>query len=159
MRPDDDADGGDVFECEQRLLGNPELRRSAPPEQITGCGGDDDPVWCECRHPLGHVPRGQVVKVRVDEQDVVPRPLEQGPGVTVFERQVRLAAAEVDAAVERPSRVDERELHGATRPPTTSRAPAVSCCINHASSRPTPFLTDVFGRQPVTCSNFAVSET
>jgi hypothetical protein len=91
----------------------------------------------------------QVVELRVDQQRLVPLTVEQRGGVTVLERQVRLAAPEVDAAVERPVRVDEREPHDALL--ATATAGAVPDSLNQDASACTPSRTDVRGRQPVSC--------
>src|SRR5689334_10548808 len=99
------------------------------------------------------------MELRVHQQHIVARRGQQRAGIPEFERQMRLAAAEVDAAVERPRRIDESELHEATRSPTTSLPAAVPTSSSHAASLPTPSLTVVRGRHPVAAVNFDVSDT
>jgi hypothetical protein len=60
----------------------------------------------------------------VEQQHVVTLTLEKRTGVAELEWKVGLAAAEVNAAIEGPSRVDQRKFHEATRLPTTSCAGA-----------------------------------
>src|SRR3954454_515249 len=99
------------------------------------------------------------MELAVDDQHIVSGRRQQRPGVSVLERQMRLAAAKINAAVEGPRRVDQRKLHEATRFPTTSRAAAVPNFSSHAVNRPTPSMTVVRGRHPVAAVNFDVSET
>ena len=54
-----------------------------------------------------------VADMAVDQQAFVPRRLQQGPAIAEFQREMRLAAAEVDGRVERPARVDEGDFHSA----------------------------------------------
>ena len=51
-----------------------------------------------------------VEQMPVEHQHVVTGSLERRLGVGQFERQMRLTAAEIDAAVESPARVDQRDL-------------------------------------------------
>src|SRR3954470_21897496 len=95
----------------------------------------------------------------VHDQHIVAGRRQQRTGVPVLERQMRFAAAKINAAVKRPWRVDERKLHEATPLPNTSRAAAVPNFSSHADNRPTPSFTVVRGRQPVAAVNFDVSET
>src|SRR4051794_38095943 len=99
------------------------------------------------------------MQLRIDHQHIVTGGREQRTGVAIFERKMRLPAPEIDAAVERPGRVDEGKLHEATRSPTTPRAAAVPNCSSQAVSRPTPSITLVRGRQPVAAVNLVVSDT
>ena len=94
----------------------------------------------------------------VDEQDVVPLALEQRACVAVLERQVRFAASEIDAALERPPRIDQRVLHDAALAPTTSGT-TVPDSINHDASRERPSPIAVRARQPVACWKREVFET
>ena len=72
----------------------------------------------------GQFRQAQRLGVCVEEARLVPGRAEQRPGIPVFERQMRLAAAEIDAALERPGRVDERDSHCAACSAASSRRPA-----------------------------------
>ena len=76
--------------------------------------------------------------------------LEQRLRVAVLEREMRLAATEVDAAVERPRRIDEGELHRASAPPVRARpgqAWTTSCRESQSKRFATPSPSPVRGLQ------------
>ena len=97
------------------------------------------------------------MQLRIHNQHVVAVAFEERTRVSVLERQMRFPATEVDATVERPPRIDEGKPHDATRPPTTSGAPAP--VISHLVSRSTPSRTGVRGLQPTADSSFPAFET
>ena len=49
----------------------------------------------------------QAIQLRIDDLGVVPGALQQSLGVAVLERQMRFAAAKINAAVEAPGRINE----------------------------------------------------
>ena len=101
-----------------------QLRRRASPEQVARRGRDDGEVGRERAHPLAHIVERQAVELRVDDIDFVAGGFEQRLRVAVLQRQVRLAAAEVDAAVEAPGRINERIPHGSLRSRPSAAAAA-----------------------------------
>ncbi len=80
--------------------GDPQFRRRAAPEQIARRGRDDEHVGSEAGYPTSQFRQVQPLGVRVENSRLVPRLAEQRPGIAVFERQMRLAATEIDAALE-----------------------------------------------------------
>ena len=111
VRADRDAHAAAMPERVEEGARHAQLGRSATPEQVCGGGRDDRHVGGERRHLVGGLPGGVAEEVRVDEQRLVASAFEQRLGVRELERQVRLAAAEIDAAIIVPGRVDERDPH------------------------------------------------
>ena len=116
MRPDGDQRAAHGAEVGRRELRDAQLGRRAAPEEIARRGSDHREIRPEISHASPHLSARQVVELRVDDQGFVPVALEQRLRVAVFERQVRLAAAEIDAALEAPVRIDESVLHDASVP-------------------------------------------
>ena len=85
--------------------------------------------------------------------------LQQRARIAVLERKVRLAAAEVNAAVEGPRRVDEGKSHEATFPVASSRVMVGIASASQLASRLIPDWTGIRGDQPTAASSFDVSET
>src|ERR1700728_2911318 len=68
------------------------------------------------------------IELAVEDGCLMPILLEQCFGVAELQRQMRLAAAEVNAPFEAPIRIDKRETHSGCH--TTSPRDASSCCIS-----------------------------
>ena len=88
-----------------------QLRLGAAPEQIGGGRGQHGHVRRVRRDALDQPGIVLAHQRAVEQQTLVPFGLEQRPAVAEFERQMRLAAAEVDAVLERPGGIDQRDLH------------------------------------------------
>ena len=96
----------------QRQLRHPQFRRRAAPEQVARRRRHDEHVGSEAGRPERPGPAGRAPRrARRKSRASCPAAAEQRLGIAVFERQMRLAAAEIDAALERPGRVDQRDPH------------------------------------------------
>ena len=91
-----------------------QFRRRASPEEIARRRCDDAEVGLEVMNAPPDLGRGKVRELTVDEQDLVAGLFQEVFGISVLERKVRLAAAEIDAAIERPIRIDKCESHVGT---------------------------------------------
>ena len=78
-----------------------------------------------------------------------PAALEQRPRIAVFERQMRLAAAEIDAALERPGRVDQRDPHARSSLRRLQRRRAALADEQPVVQPSNAFATPTRGRHPV----------
>jgi hypothetical protein len=157
VRADGDNRVHDGAQIPDRLLRHAQLGRRASPEQVTGRGRDDGNVRGVAGHRDLNVFPGQAAELSVEDLRVVARLPQERLGITVFERQVRLPAPEVDTAAERPRRVHERELHDARM--TGTDAGTFRRAVSHwwSARRPLATLTD--GAQPVAAENLRVSLT
>src|SRR6478609_4256917 len=99
MRADRDDRIGDAGERRESQLRRPQFRRRATPEQVAWRGRDDEHVGSEASYPISQFRQVQPLGVSVENSRLVPRLAEQRPGIAVFERQMRLAATEIDAAL------------------------------------------------------------
>ena len=106
VRPYRDQHGGEFPERKGQLLRDPQFRWRASPEQIGGSGRDHDNVGLERSQLRSNVGVGKTEHVRVEQQRLVPRPIEQLLRDTEFERKMRGAATEIDAALVFPIRVE-----------------------------------------------------
>src|SRR5687768_15428618 len=95
----------------------------------------------------------------VDDLGVVAGLLQEQLGGAVFERQMRLATAEIDASVEAPGRIDERDLHASSRPALARTGAAAKAVESHADKRESPSRTPTSARQPQASLRAVVSET
>jgi len=110
-----DCDGQRIESVERRqgVLRDPQLGRGAAPEQIAGRCRHDDHVRREIRHARLKRRGIDAVDLGIEDRGIVSGIRQQRPGIAVFERQMRLPAAEIDAAVKRPGRIDECDFHAA----------------------------------------------
>ena len=171
VRADRDRQAADAGQGPQGLRRHPQLRLGAAPEQVGGRGGDHRHLRREVRHrPAQVVQRTDPRRWASSSSTSWPARHQHRPGVAELQRQVRLAAAEVDAALEAPARVDQGDPHrpalpaantgtalSASRPGATPVGP--NRLSSHCTSRPTPASTPTLGRQPVAALNLPVSET
>ena len=118
VRTDRDAHAAAMPERVEEGARHAQLGRSATPEQVCGGGRDDRHVGGERRHLVGGLPGG-VAEERVDEQRLMASAFEQRLGVRELERQVRLATAEIDAAIIVPGGLTSATL--IARPPAWER--------------------------------------
>src|SRR3954452_21911999 len=107
MRTHADEYSGDVAQVFRELLRDAQFGRSAPPEQITRRSCNRGEMRAEHADPLADFVGGQVLQLAVHNLHLVPRPFEKSLGISVFERQVRLTAAEIDAVLETPPGINE----------------------------------------------------
>ena len=84
---------------------------------------------------------------------------QQTIGICKLQGEVRLAAAEVDAAVERPGRVDQRDAHWRTASTAGVGSARPVHSQSHCISLWTPSSTPTRGRHPVTAAKAPVLET
>lgn len=140
-----DRDGGaaPARQGVEEQAGHPQLRRGAAPEQVGGGGRHHGHGGGEGRDAVGGGLGGQALEMRVHEQRLVAGGRQQRGGVAEFERQVRLAAAEIDAVAVVPGRVDQRDSHAAA--PAIGAAPSDDA--RAAASQPARSATP--SRQPV----------
>src|SRR5690349_21257690 len=97
----------------------------------------------------------------VGHQHLVAGRLEHGGGVAELERQMRVAAAEIDAALIVPGGIDERDPHARTLlfcRVRSSRGSANSWAIQPARSR-RPSRHGIEARQPTASVSRRVSAT
>ena len=99
--------------CRERgesLLRHAQLGRSATPEQVARRCCHDGHIGRESRdlRPSSGDGRGPRAEHRRSRASC-PASSEQRPGVAELQRQMRLAAAEIDAAFECPVRIDQRD--------------------------------------------------
>ena len=66
--------------------------------------------WNACTLP-GDFGEAQLIQLAVDDLNSMSSLFEQRFRITVLQRQMWFAAAEVDAAIEGPGRINEREQH------------------------------------------------
>ena len=155
MRADRDGRLGDAGERRESQLRHPQFRRRAAPEQVARRGRDDEHVGTKAGHLRRQFRQFQPLGVRVEDARLVPGLAEQRLGVAVFERQMRLAATEIDAAFERPGRIDERDPHCAACNAAASRR--LTSSQSYRSRMPS--ATPTWGRHPVARQNLALSDT
>src|SRR5437868_1870683 len=84
------------------FLRHTQLRRSTAPEQVTGRRSYYRKIRMEGPDLRLNLTRIKTVDLTVDDQHLVPGGLQQRFRVTILERQMRVAAAEVDTAFESP---------------------------------------------------------
>jgi hypothetical protein len=89
-----------------------QLRRCTTPEQITWRGSYNGKIGFESANSRPNVVDRQILELSIYSLDCVARPFKQRAGIAELKRKMRLAATEVDTAVEIPTRVNEREPHG-----------------------------------------------
>src|SRR3954468_24200640 len=92
----------------------------------------------------------------VEYLDAVAFPLQQRARAAIFERQMRLATAEINAVLKTPGRINERDSH--------ATASCIVCCttedwISQSRSRLKPASTSTRACQPVARVNARVSDT
>ena len=157
MRTDRHEHAGDVPNGRHGLLRHAQLGRRAAPEQISRRRGDHGHLGAEGAKLGTHLIQAQLQEVGVDQQDLVTAGFEQCLRIAVLQRQVRIATAEIDAALKGPVRVDQRHPHAGT----FSISGGISCSIcpaqppgPSAGGGADPQATLVFARQPVSRSNF-----
>ena len=114
VRTDRHEHAGDIPNCRHGLLRHAQLGRRAAPEQIGRRRGDHGHLGAEGTKLGAHLIQAQIHEVGVDQQDLMTAGFEQCLGIAVLQRQVRIAAAEIDAAFEGPARVDQRHPHAGT---------------------------------------------
>src|SRR5215207_1469165 len=120
MWPDHDPQTRRAVQRPHRLLRDAQFRRRAPPEQVAGRARDHQPVWSKGFDPPPDICYRDVVQLRVEEKNVVTVLLEQRLRIAELERQMRLAAPEIDASFECPVGIDQCELHDAALPAIAS---------------------------------------
>src|SRR3954466_11534484 len=155
MRADCDGRFGDAGERRESQLRHPQFRRRAAPEQVTRRGRDHEHVGTEAGHLRRQFRQFQLPGVRVEEARFVPGLAEQRLRVAIFERQMRLAETKINAAFERPGRIDERDLHCAACNAAASRR----LMSSHSYRSRTPSATPTWGCHPVAWPNLALSDT
>ena len=139
MGPDGDRHSPSSTQARDDLARDTEFRLGAAPEQIGRRRGHDGHSGREPRHLFDQRRVVQSHQGAVDEEALMPLRLEQAAAIAELERQVRLAATEVDAVIERPRGIEKRDLHTASRTAVaTTRSPA-----SQSASRATP------SRQPI----------
>ena len=84
----------------QRGAGHAQLRLGAAPEQVGGRGRHHRHARRERRHRRGELGIRPALQMAVQQQHLVPGGLQQHPAAAELQRQMRLAAAEIDAALE-----------------------------------------------------------
>src|SRR3954465_6964356 len=92
----------------------------------------------------------------VEYLDLVAFPLQQRARAAIFERQMRLATAEINAVLKAPGRIDERDSH--------ATASCIVCCttedwISQSRSRLRPASTSPPACQPGAPGKARVSDT
>ena len=92
-------------------LRDAQLGRSAAPEQIARGSGDDNHVRREIHNPRPQRGIVEVFRLGIDNSSRMPGIRQQCRGIAEFQRQVRLAAAEINAAGEIPVGVYQRHPH------------------------------------------------
>ena len=63
------------------------------------------------QHRVRQGVRAGVVQMAVQQQRLVARCVQQGLCIAKFQRQMRLPAAEIDAVLEAPGRIDQGDPH------------------------------------------------
>jgi len=124
VRSDDDEDGREIADGIRRCLGHAQFGRCAAPEEIARRGREDDHVGAELHQARANGAEIELLQLGVDQANLVSGTLEERLGVAELERQVRLAATEVDALVEGPRRIDQSDLHDAFLSGACRDAPA-----------------------------------
>src|SRR3954471_9782861 len=107
------------------LLRHAQLRRRATPEQIGRGGGHDGHVRPKCSERIADIRHRKIAEMRIDQVGMMSSLSQQQLRNSQLKRQMWRLAAEVDAAVKTPVRIDERDLHTATfcnAPPEALRA-------------------------------------
>ena len=108
-----DRDGASAVrpECGQELPRTAQFGRGAAPEQVARRRGHDRhggrEVFDRCRELLGRLAH----EVPVEHQHLVSGSLQEAAAVAEFERQMGVAAAEIDRLGEVPRRIDEGNPH------------------------------------------------
>ena len=132
--------GGAPASCAQgdeELAGYAQFRRRAAPEQIGRSRGHHGHVRLESRDSIRKRVGVHDEQRSVEYFDRVSGALQQHPTGAKLQRQMRLAATEVYAAIVAPARIDERDFHSAASA-RVSPAGALSAACNHAAKRITP---------------------
>src|SRR5437870_3445786 len=111
MRANSDGQSRHVAQLCNQTAGYPDLRRCAAPEQVTRRSRDDREIGLKAANRAVDPILGQVVELAIDDAGFMSTGVEQSFQITVFERQMRLAASEVNAPVETPVGIDQRNLH------------------------------------------------
>src|SRR5689334_19852828 len=109
MRADPNQDSAGVVQLRDDLPGHTKFGRRAAPEQVTRSRGDNGEIRMEVEDLVRYPGGIEAIQLTVDNQDFMSRSLQQRLGITVFERQMRIAATEIDAARKRPRRVHQRK--------------------------------------------------
>ncbi len=139
MGPDRDqlGHGGAERRGEGRWQG--QLGLGAAPEQIGRRRGDHRDVRAEGRDVARQLIDGLAAEMAVQEQNLVAVRRQQGLGIAQLERQMRLAAAEIDAAGEAPGRIDQGNFHASSVQAVASNsgasAPPWPWCLSQWSRR------------------------
>ena len=136
-------------------------RRWTAPEQIGRRRQHHRDVRRQGGNPLGQRAVVEALQRPVEQQGGVPRLFEHGLGITELQRQMGLAAAEIDGAREGPGRIDQRHPHALALLSSDWTGSRRRCCSS--SSQPMrsarPSCQRMVARQPVAAASFAVSET
>ena len=156
VRADRDGNSSDADKRLQGCLRHPQFGRRAAPEQITRRRGDDDHVGRESRDLRRQCRVVYRPQLSVEDLGAVASIGQQSARVTVFERKMRLSAAEIDAAGEFPGRVDQRDPHCAA---TRIGAVSMRAASSQACRRLTPSSALTRGCQPVIRVNLAWFDT
>ena len=138
--------------------GDVQLGLGAAPEEVGRSGGEHRHSGREARNPLGKSLHREAVERAVQHQHLVAIGLEQAAAIADLERQMRLAAAEVDAAGKAPGRVEERYPHAGTRC-SAGVVLAARSRSSQRNSRARPCCQPTRACQPVAVSTAEVSLT
>ena len=136
-------------ECPDQLQRHPQLGRRAAPEQVGRRRGDHDRGRAGTPRSSARMsPRSSPNRCPSTSWTAWPSRFEQRPAPAQLQRQMRLAAAEIDAAVEAPVRVDQRHPHAGTSR-RQRRALRRRCRHSQCASRARPSSKPMRARQPV----------
>lgn len=145
MRPDGNEHRCEIAHSQCQRLRHAQFGRRAAPEQIGRRRREHDHVGPKGAEFGFEIGKGEVEHMRVKQQCRMSGLLQIVPADPELERQMRRTAAEIDAAVEAPVGIDQRDTSHAR----ASRLEAsIKRLASHWCSETKPSCSDVFGCQP-----------
>src|SRR4051794_7195792 len=157
MRADRNGERHNAAKVLDQLARHPQFRWSTTPEEICGRRRHHRDIRCERAHFVRHIAEAEREHVRIDQQRGVPSLAQLLLGNAKFERQVRRAASEIDAAVVAPERIDQRDPH--QRPPTACSVCEPKRDSSQFESELSPSGNATCGSHPVAARKARVSDT
>ncbi len=155
VRPDRDGRSAAPVERGEHRARHAQLGRRATPEQVARRRRDHRHVGPERRDLARDIRHLLPEQMAVKHENGVAVPLQQRTRVAEFQRQMRRAAAEIDAVRKTPGRVDQCDPHCAA----STRSSVPRSAPNQSASSASPLRQSRAGRNPSAARARRVSAT